>query len=70
MPTNNPQYYRNELDPLRIDKGTLLNILKELQSAVIHGTQLIQSNCHVPDIPNYGSIFSGTPGILSQERCI
>jgi hypothetical protein len=63
MPANRPQYYRNELDSLKIDKATLLNVLKEFQSAVIHGTQLIQSNCPVPDISKYGSIFSGTPGI-------
>jgi hypothetical protein len=58
-----PQYYENTLKPVKIDRPTLQEILKQLQSDVIHGTQLIQKSGHPPDRTDYGNIYNGTLGI-------
>ncbi|KAK9482880.1 hypothetical protein V1527DRAFT_454615 [Lipomyces starkeyi] len=63
MPTQRPQYYRNTLQPISIDKATLLKTLKDLRLAVRHGTELIQTGSSPPDHLDSGGIFNGTPGI-------
>ncbi|KAL1988189.1 hypothetical protein VTN96DRAFT_719 [Rasamsonia emersonii] len=64
MPTSRPQYYKNTLQPVEINRTNLKRILKELQLAVKQGTEVVRAGCPSPVDPfDYGSIYSGTPGI-------
>ncbi|KAL1968910.1 hypothetical protein VTN77DRAFT_1271 [Rasamsonia byssochlamydoides] len=64
MPASRPQYYKNTLQPIEINKANLKQALKELQLAVKQGTEVVRAGCPSPvDPSNYGSIYSGTPGI-------
>lgn len=62
MSAKRPQYYENTLEPVKINREGLSTVLKELQSAVKHGVDLIQRGCPPADPADYGSIYSGTPG--------
>ncbi|KAK9364912.1 hypothetical protein V1509DRAFT_451565 [Lipomyces kononenkoae] len=63
MATQRPQYYRNTLEPIRIDKATLLKTLKDLRLAVRRGSALIQTAKLQPDDWDRGGIYNGSPGI-------
>lgn len=65
MPTSRPQYYKNTLQPVEINRTNLKRILKELQLAVKQGTEVVRAGCPSPVDPfDYGSIYSGTPGTV------
>ncbi|KAK9372470.1 uncharacterized protein V1513DRAFT_452318 [Lipomyces chichibuensis] len=63
MATHRPQYYQNTLQPIRIDKATLLKTLQDLRLAVRHSSNLIQTDRPEPDDFDGGGIYNGTPGI-------
>jgi hypothetical protein len=64
MATNQPQFYENTLQPVEINRANLKQILRDLQLAVKQGTEVVRTGCPSPvDPSNYGSIYSGTPGI-------
>ena len=61
-----PQYFKNGLEPVDIDKQSLSNALAELRAAVRRAVDLIKSKCPSPD-PNdheaFGTIYNGSLGI-------
>ena len=65
MAATRPQYFENKLQPVSIDKTTLLNVLAELRAAVSRGVDLIETGCPPPDPADknaFGTIFNGRPG--------
>ncbi|KAK9384245.1 hypothetical protein V1515DRAFT_542261, partial [Lipomyces mesembrius] len=63
--TQRPQYYRNTLEPIRIDKATLLKTLEDLRLAVRHGSDVIQTGRPQPDHWDGGGLFNGTLGSIA-----
>ncbi|KAK9243538.1 Lanthionine synthetase [Lipomyces tetrasporus] len=64
MSSHRPQYFPNKLHPIDINRSNLEHVLKELQSAVKEGVEIIcNSLLPVTDASDYGSIYSGIPGV-------
>jgi hypothetical protein len=60
-----PQYYKNELQPVCIDKPTLDKVLDDLRAAINHGLGCIISDCPLPDPTDpsaFHHIFYGSLG--------
>lgn len=64
MTSQRPQYYENTLEPVKTDREGLSTTLKELQSAVRHGVDLLQKGCPPAEPAEYGSMYSGAAGNL------
>lgn len=65
MTTERPQYFENKLQPVTIDRPTLLKVLDELRAAVRRGVELIEATCPPPepaDEKAFGTIFNGSLG--------
>lgn len=60
-----PQFYENDLEPVTVDKKSLLNTFELLRMAVVHGSDLIQSEIPPSGKWDHGGIFSGVPGTLT-----
>lgn len=61
-----PQYFKNTLEPVDLDKEALLDILAQLQASIRRGIEQIQSECPPPDPHDqrgFGSIYNGSLGI-------
>ncbi|KAL2001615.1 hypothetical protein VTN02DRAFT_1524 [Thermoascus thermophilus] len=63
MTSQSPRYYENTLEPVRTDREGLSTTLKELQSAVRHGVDLLQKGCPPAEPAEYGSMYSGAAGV-------
>lgn len=55
-----PQYYANELQPVRIAADSLRDVQRDLQVAIEQA--LLNSRTKDPVGDNFGTIFSGQPG--------
>ena len=60
-------YYKNTLQPIQINQTTLQRTLKELQQAVIQGTEVVQNGSPASVNPS-GSIYSGTAGQYNKTH--
>ncbi|KAK2760701.1 hypothetical protein FQN54_001936 [Arachnomyces sp. PD_36] len=61
-----PQYYKNTLQPVDLDKEALLDTLAKLQTSIRHGIELIQTECPPPDPREErgpGTVYNGSLGI-------
>jgi hypothetical protein len=64
MSSHSPQYFPNKLQPVDINASNLKHVLKELQLAIKEGIELIGNSIPpVTDLSDYGSIYSGIPGV-------
>ncbi|KAK9489754.1 hypothetical protein V1508DRAFT_442406 [Lipomyces doorenjongii] len=61
MATQRPQYYRNTLQPIRIDRETLLKTVNDLRQAVRYGSDLIQTGMPQSDDWDGRGIYNGSP---------
>ncbi|KAF3480129.1 uncharacterized protein GIQ15_05476 [Arthroderma uncinatum] len=61
-----PQYFKNDLYLVPVDKVSLRNTLSELRAAIVCGFALIKANSPAPDINDtkaFGSLYNGDNGI-------
>jgi hypothetical protein len=59
------QFFENHLQPIEIDRTSLLRVRAELRAATRRGVELIESACPPPDPMNsvaFGNIFNGHLG--------
>lgn len=64
-----PQYFKNDLVPVKINRESLQNTLIDLQEAVRRGIELIKANSPPPDVTDsqaFGSIYNGDLGEAGQ----
>ncbi len=70
MPNNQlPQYFTNDLQPIKIDAATLKSVRTELRAAVRRSIELIHTNYEAPDVAENeasGTISYGALGKLFQ----
>ncbi|WEW55847.1 hypothetical protein PRK78_001280 [Emydomyces testavorans] len=67
MASIKPQYFKNNLRLIRVDKETLSEALSELRKAVAQGVTVISANAKVPDASDnheFGTIYNGHLGIV------
>ncbi|OAL73441.1 hypothetical protein A7D00_1467 [Trichophyton violaceum] len=61
-----PQYFKNDLCLVPIDKASLQNTLTELREAIVRAFALLKANSPTPDINDtkaFGSLYTGDNGI-------
>ncbi|KAK9310880.1 Lanthionine synthetase [Lipomyces starkeyi] len=64
MSSHRPQYFPNKLHPIDINRSNLEHVLKELQLTIKEGVEIICNSLPpVTDASDYGSIYSGIPGV-------
>lgn len=64
MSSHAPQYFPNKLQPIDINKSNLEHVLEELQLAIKEGVEIVCNSLPpVTDASDYGSIYSGIPGV-------
>ena len=60
-----PQYFKNDLCLVPIDKASLQNTLTELREAIVRAFALLKANSPTPDINDtkaFGSLYTGDNG--------
>ena len=67
MPTDRPQYYQNNLNPIEISEDSLRNALKELRIAANRGVDLVKNGSPPGELSKAG-LFNGPSGIYSRYR--
>ncbi|KAK2872079.1 hypothetical protein FQN49_002581 [Arthroderma sp. PD_2] len=75
-----PQYFKNDLYLVPIDRVSLQNTLGELREAIVRGFTLIKANSPTPDINDtkaFGTLYNGDNGvalmatrIAIQAKCL
>lgn len=63
MPHQRPQYYKNDLQLVDLDKKSLSDTLNKLRVAVLRGVDLIQAGDPPTKEWGSGGLFNGTPGM-------
>lgn len=64
------QYYKNQLELITLEDGTLHQVLTELREAVKRATAIIKINVPEPlpkDKNTFGTIYNGTLGMCPPE---
>lgn len=68
-----PQYFKNDLCLVPIDKESLQNTLTELREAIVRAFALLKANSPAPDINDtkaFGSLYTGDNGRHKPIRSI
>lgn len=68
MSYGRPQYYKNHLQPIEVNRNTLLETLKQLRVAVVRGVDLIQAGSPPTGDWDNGGMFNGVPGTHIPRR--
>jgi hypothetical protein len=63
-----PQYFTNDLQPIKIDEASLELVLADLRAAVRRGIDLVQANYQTPAVTEneevFGTIAYGALGMF------